>query len=211
MELCGTYRIVAGTTHYGCPPLTSVAKIRTFIGRARGVRGRRALEKALSHALDNSASPAETRLALMLSLPLRYGGEGLGKPVLNRTLPLTGAARSLFGRDSITPDILFVVKGARGRHFPVEYESRKFHSSEEQAEYDERRRNTYAAMGMSCFLARPKHLSKLREFDSMVATVRKNIAAEQRPKPAGYLSRKALLHSVLAEDMQMQGSETTDR
>ena len=181
LELTGSYRLVGDELRTHCPPVTSVRAMRSFTSRAMDVRGRSTLADTLPFAMEGSASPAETALAIAFSLPLRHGGARLGKPVLNRELHLNPQARAILGRDTITPDLLFFGPKTSSMGFPLEYESRKFHSVVEQAAYDETRRNTYAAMGSGCFLARPKHMKSARAFDAMAAVVAKNTGIRLSP------------------------------
>lgn len=64
-------------------PITTRAKISRYLTRATDMRGAKAAEHALQWVLDNSASPRETKSAILLSLPLRYGGYGFRDIVLN--------------------------------------------------------------------------------------------------------------------------------
>lgn len=199
MELCGTYRLTDEGATYRCPALTSTDDLMRFIRRALGLRGRMSSISTFSHAMDGSASPAETDIALSLSLPMRHGGSRLGKPVLNETIVLNENARVILGREVITPDLLFSNAKRHGIRFPVEYESREFHSEQEQATYDEKRRNTYAAMGMACFLAKPHHLAKTREYEAMAATIQANIGKRLgEPAPGYWALHQKLLDETLA-------------
>ena len=180
-ELCGTYRMVDGVPVYWQAPLTSVSKLRSYAQRAKGVRGRAKAEQATRWLADNAASPAETALAIMFKLPLRLGGCALPDFQLNRELALNAAAAHIFGRDHMRPDFFFL----RGKH-PSEYDSALYHDAREQAEFDERRRNAYNAMGMGVTVFRPRHLVNLGLFDDMVAGIRRNTGARLQTPPANY-------------------------
>ena len=180
-ELCGTYRMVNGTPVYWQDPLTSVSKLRSYAQRAKGMRGRAKAEQATRWLADNSASPAETALAIMFKLPLRLGGCALPDFQLNRELALNAAAAHIFGRDYLRPDFFFL----HGKH-PSEYDSARYHDAGEQAEFDERRRNAYNAMGMSVTVFRPRHLVNADLFDDMVASIRRNTGTRLQAPPANY-------------------------
>lgn len=181
MGLTGSYRLVGDELRSHCPPIATTQSLRSFASKAKGIRGRLALARTIPFLLEGSASPAETDLAIALSLPLRHGGARLGRPALNRKLRLNPQAQAILGRETITPDLLFFGPKAPPFGFPVEYESIQEHSDEEQAAYDELRRNTYAAMGSGCFLARPKHLKSEQAFDAMAAVVAKNTGRRLAP------------------------------
>ncbi len=51
--------------------------------RNPSLRGAAKAAKALRYVADNSASPRETKKAILLGLPMMYGGYGLGIPRMN--------------------------------------------------------------------------------------------------------------------------------
>ena len=180
-ELCGTYRMTRERPTYGVEPLTSVSKLKAYIQRAEGVRGRKIARCAVQWIADGSASPAETALAIVFKLPYRKGGFGLGGFVMNPELELNEEAARILGRDTIRPDLYW----AEARH-PAEYDSPLFHSSREQAEYDERRRNAYDAMGMGVSIFKSRHLCSDDLMDAMAQGVRRHVGARQNRLPADY-------------------------
>jgi len=64
-ELCGTYVLVdKGPAPRRDAPLTTVAKLRTFIEGTSNARGRKKALRALRYVLDRSASPMESALGM---------------------------------------------------------------------------------------------------------------------------------------------------
>ena len=187
-ELCGTYRMVDGSPAYGFEPLTSVARIRSYAPRAGNIRGAGAALSAAQWLLDGSGSPAETALAIVFGLPLRLGGYALGGFQLNAELQLNETAARLLGRDTIRPDLYW----EKAKH-PAEYDSSCYHSGREQADYDERRRNAYAAMGMSVTVIRSRHIISFGRIDEIACTIRKNIGRKCFHVPSDYEYRKDAL------------------
>ena len=103
-ELCGTYAYdpCSGTMLYGVEPVRTVSELHAFLRDMPGRIGpRRKLERALYYVRDNSRSPMESVLALLLSLPVEGGGYGICSITLNRRAP--------HDEDSCAriPDILF--------------------------------------------------------------------------------------------------------
>lgn len=189
-ELCGTYRLCDAPI-YGLEPLTSVPEIKSYAQRANGIRGREKALQAVQWLADGSASPAETALSIMFRLPYRHGGYGLGSPLLNHEIKLGRSAERIFGRGAIRPDFYW----PEAKH-PAEYDGRLYHSSREQAEYDERRRNAYAAMGMSVTVLATRHLYNLDLLDEMAEVIRKNTGIQQNATPSDYSIR----HYALFEE-----------
>lgn len=180
-ELCGTYRMIDGVPRYDLEPLTSASRIRNFINRANGVQGRHAALQACQWLLDGSGSPAETALAIVLGLPYRKGGFGLRDFVLNREIALNDSAAHLLGRQTMRPDIYFVL----ARH-PLEFDGRMFHSGSDQLEFDQRRRAAYDAMGMGVTVLTTRHLLDESLLNEEVKTLRRNVGQRQNKVPANY-------------------------
>lgn len=192
-ELCGTYRLSEdGAATYGVKPLTSVSALASFARKCRGLAGVKRALKAVRWLADDSRSPAETALSIAFRLPYRYGGYSLGSPLLNHEIALDEAAARILGRDRISPDLYW----PDARH-PCEYDSRTFHSSREQADYDERRRNAYAAMGMSVTVLRPRHFLDLALLDAMAASIRRNARRRQNDVPDDYDERRRRMFEVV--------------
>ena len=181
-ELCGTYRMTDPRPTYGVVPLTCVSSIRQYARKAEGLRRRRRALLACKYLADGSASPAETALSIMFRLPLRYGGFGLGNPLLNHEISLNeGASLLLGGQKTIRPD--FYWSHAR---YPVEYDSTLHHSTKEENDADERRRNAYAALGMGVTVVRPRHMHRIDLLDEIASSIRKNTGIRVYHLPANY-------------------------
>lgn len=141
MELCGTYtlsplqgksrpiRKLAGNTPelgpdcvYDIEPVTTLSRIRWYADRFRTRGGTATLRRALQIALEGAASPAEAKLALVMSLPAEEGGYGFPKPVLNKRLDvptdeLNNVGGVLYYLDAYWPEA----------EADLEYESTAFH------------------------------------------------------------------------------------
>lgn len=193
-ELCGSYRLGEDGPVYGREPLTSVAKLKAYARRAEGVPGRRRALHALQWVADGSASPAETALSIMFRLSYRYGGCSLGSPLLNHEIALPPAAARILGRSTLRPDLFWV----EAEH-PTEFDGVRFHTTREQLTYDERRRNAYAAMGMSVTVLTTRHLCSIDLFDDMVEVIRRNTGIRQGTLPADYaIKHYALFNEAFA-------------
>ena len=193
-ELCGTYRMHDDAPYYNLDPLTSVSRLKSYAQRATELRGASTALKATKWLADGSGSPAETALAIMFKLPARYGGYNLGNPELNYQLALNDTAMHIMGRPFLHPDFFWL----DAKH-PTEYDGKLYHSSREQAEYDERRRNAYAAMGMSVTVLTSRHLCNVDLLDQAVEIIRKNTGIRQRKLPAAYPLKHYELFSEVFE------------
>lgn len=159
-ELAGTYRLRGpgqGVAYDAAPVMTTVG-LREFAATAcQGPASARAREIA-DLALDGSASPMETALALLLTMPVELGGFGIKKPLLNVAIGASVLEDALRGRDSVTPDMLWPEKKVA-----LEYDSSEFHARKgaQQAERDAARSNTLALMGYRVLRATTRGVSSL--------------------------------------------------
>lgn len=108
-ELCGTfgrdpYDPYNGSAAYGLKPLTSKARIQSFLKTAKSIRGIEAARVSASFLADNAWSPTESLLAAFLRLPIDSLGYDFGELILN---PRVEAKHDLPGaRSSRVPDIM---------------------------------------------------------------------------------------------------------
>jgi hypothetical protein len=145
-EFMGGYRRRAndGETRYQQAPLMTRTSMTQLIAEAPRLYGRNRLERALGFAVEGSASPMETALALMLSLPTSHGGYGLPRPLLNQRLPVPGHERVWQGGAAITPDLSWP-----DAHLVMEYDSDEHHGSNgpRKLAADATRSNVFASLG----------------------------------------------------------------
>ena len=203
MELCGRYSLspaegLRNKTKYQLEPVTSLERIKRYSGLTKVRGGAKTLREALNYALEGSASPSETVLALMMSLPQELGGYGFVKPALNASLTVpdehigrvSGLKYSLdaFWQDAYTD---------------LEYESVEFHldplaaaslvaardgkldsdSSAERrrreyitkADADRRRLRDLQVLGIHVIPVTSFDLSSIRRFDQVAYALAKNI------------------------------------
>ena len=121
--------------------LTNLKLLKKYVSRMTGVKGARAAQRSLAFINENAASPREIALALLLSLPYRYGGYGLPAPKLNERIEIAAddalfASKSFYRADLLWADQKLV----------VEYDS-NLHASPGSIANDACRRNALLAMG----------------------------------------------------------------
>lgn len=129
MELAGSYSLAPLSrekiaTRFGLPPVTSIDAIRKMAAAMPRVSGRATLAKALSLAMEGSASPKETQIAIMARLPVPDGGYGLEAPLLNARLSIPRNIGAHMSRETYFPDLYF-----SGFLTCIEYDSDMFHAN----------------------------------------------------------------------------------
>lgn len=128
MEFTGTYSLSPDAsdsryeTRFGAPQVTTVSRINAMMQHMPRVVARHKLVDALEMAIEGSASPTETIIALMLSLPAENGGYEMGAPVLNPRIAAPENLREHLLQREYYPDIFF-----QDCYADVEYESTAFH------------------------------------------------------------------------------------
>jgi len=109
LELCGSYSMPSidfadkgqGDSEqalYNLPRLTSKKRLKAFAARMKEWPGHRLASKALQYITNDSASPMETILVILLTLPYRNGGYGLPMPELNGRIVPEKKAKRFLGR-----------------------------------------------------------------------------------------------------------------
>lgn len=102
MELCGTYaRLSEGDICYKCKALTSQRKIKSYLQKSPGAYGVRKAQSAARYLLNGSASPRESILAAIMTLPQRLGGFGMPAPLLNYGIEVNLPSKANFGKKQI--------------------------------------------------------------------------------------------------------------
>lgn len=138
--LCGTYPgRYPGEAPPARPPLTSCSKLASFAEAMKGRRGCASARRAIGYIEEGSASPRETQLAMLLSLPTKLGGYGFPKPQMNYRICFGKREKALFGRDHIVLDLYW----SRFR-VALEYDGQAFHSSDQRLSSDRRKEGELA-------------------------------------------------------------------
>jgi hypothetical protein len=109
MELCGSYTVGPYYFPNGPrpAPLTTPAKLEAFIKRFPGTRGSTRAMHALKFVVKNSWSPMETKVIIIVCLPVRMGGYGAPIPVCNKWFGLSESERPYDGRTGFDGDIVW--------------------------------------------------------------------------------------------------------
>lgn len=193
-ELCGSYqtRRTGVSTAYQTDPLTCTKSLRTFVSHNPSLRGSGKIEAILPYLADGSASPRETKQALVLGLPLMYGGYGLGIPRMNYEVEASAAARALTGKRSFRCDLCWPEA-----KLDVEYQSRENHSGEMKRISDSRRTNALVAMGWTVIGITNDELDSLSSTDAIAKAIGKKLGKRSQVRVRNYHAKKLKLRRQL--------------
>lgn len=194
MELCGTYRLACAQydTRFDLAPLTTVLKLKQFIGRADGIPGVAQAQAALKHIAPNSASPMETVLYLLLCLPRRLGGYAFPQPTLNGEVKIKAAGKRYTLRKSSRPDLCW-----KSKKFDLEYQGQTHEEVESRAE-DSMRRKALEKMGYTVFELTYKELADADLFRANVRSIANALGLRIRSRGEGdFAEREERLRNTL--------------
>lgn len=163
-ELCGSYYLTDDSPGFmpRRDPLTRASAIRRFINDPKrdGTRGVKRARKAARYLLDNSASPRETSVALLISLPVAQGGYGHPLPRLNHRVPIPAYARHLFSKRHYVCDLCWPEHGVA-----LEYDSDTYHSGAQRIASDSARRSALALLGIDTISVTNYQITHVDEMD----------------------------------------------
>ena len=167
-ELCGLYVLDEGSPvgFRKRKPLTNVRALRAFADKMGSAKGARRARSCLRYVRDNSASPMETCLALLLGLPVARGGYGLGVPELNVKVSAPQSARSKVGFDRYHCDLFWA-----DRRIALEYNSKEFHLEEQAVARDSARMNDLALFDVTAFTATRLQIGSVEETDRLARLI----------------------------------------
>lgn len=193
-ELCGTYRRPRNgqPTQYNVEPITSPRLIERFVDANPHLNGSGKAKTALAYLVPLSASPRETKTALLLGLPTHYGGYGLGMPRLNYTVECTEAARAISGAATLRCD-LYWPEG----HFDIEYQSREHHEGELHRIHDARRAHALRSMGINVAFLTGEDLDSMQAMDVVATSARRTPGQRNRIRTARFHEKKLKLRRQL--------------
>lgn len=103
-------------------PLVTPKKLKKYLEEMKAARGIERARQVASMAFAGAASPMESMLAIILTLPVDMGGFGLPRPVLNRETTVEPEKRDLSSQNEIIADLCWP-----DDHLIVEYYGWKEH------------------------------------------------------------------------------------
>lgn len=186
-----------------CDPLTSPQAIERLLNSLSNYVGIRKAKRAVVHLIPNAASPMETEVALLLSLPKRLGGFGLPKPVLNREIYVDKERCGGYRRNVIRFDLLW--SSAR---YALEYDSDQWHSSVERLHADSMRRNAIRAMGFDVASITYNEVQDINKLTTIAQTLARGIGHRMRPISFEEFSKREQLMRKLKQLRLQTGNPT---
>lgn len=195
-ELAGSYALARNSPRgfeSDVEPLATVEELRAYASAARalGVRGAARAIKALALVADNSNSPQESCVGVLLALPRVQGGAGAPGFKMNAPIRLPGELADALGQKTLIPDFSWP-NGIVG-----EYDSDQEHLSPEARARDERKRRAFRAVGMDCITMTKGTFRSNVELNLFVSDLEGSLGLQRRPPTARILEARARLRERL--------------
>ena len=194
-ELLGTYRCGHGSlsTQYHRKPLMKREDVEGLLARLPGLYGAARVRRCLELAFDGSASPRETTLALMLTLPPEMGGFGLPRPELNVDFDANGMTVS-GAQENVYPDLYW-----EDADLVLEYDSDEFHGKAGPKKWaeDAARANALTAAGYRVMRATGETVTSLVQLGLLARQLSVALGVELPEVDAVGQLRRSRLHAVL--------------
>ena len=197
MELCGTYALRPDSAEGMAQrdyALVKASSLKRRIESWQGLKGLVMARKAAKYIVGGSASPMETKLFMLLCLPLQYGGYNLGLPELNPKFDLTREEIEIVRRSSVKPDMLW-----RKHRLVIEYDGRQ-HEEKSQSNYDAMRKTILEGRGYTVRQVKRQQLYNPLAFHSFACSVASFLGVRQRPMTLKHQLAREELRSVLLSD-----------
>ena len=174
-------------------PLTSKKKLETFLDQMPGAKNHKKAVRAIRYLSDESASPMETKLAMLLTLPYKLGGYHFPMPKHNsHIVPVKtakrGASKVHYACDLFWPDY----------GLAVEYDSDSYHTGSERIASDSKKRNALALMGITVITVTSQQIRSVSELEKVVHVLAGNMGRRLWNDAQGFSAAHRELRKLLA-------------
>ncbi len=168
--------------------LTSVTALAKAARKFNGLHGAPKLRSLLPYVLNDSRSPQESLLAMVLTLPHYLGGFNLKAPKLNYRIDPGKRALQLGFSNYYVADLCWPEK-----RLIVEYDSNYAHLSPEQKTYDEARRNSLEYANYKLISVTSQQLSSITAMNAIAKEIARHLDQRIRPRVKDFNEKQRTL------------------
>ena len=191
--LCGTYTMnPAATSKNDRSPLTTKRKLESFASRMSDKRGRGIVMKSLPLILEGSASPRETKLAILLTFPVRLGGYNFDKPIMNYRIDFTKTERELFGKSRVYLDLYWPEFNCG-----IEYDGKEDHSEDDDVSRDRKKSSELNYRGITVLRVDRQQLQSAYQLYVLVRKLQRIMGIPHRKPTDAQWQRKEELFDIV--------------
>lgn len=191
--LCGNYALSHSGDYTSRPkPLTTKAKLEAYLAKSASFHGINKARIALKYVLENSASPMETKLAMMLCLPKNKGGFGLPMPTMNYKVNFPRRMLKTCHKRYVVLDIYWPDKAVA-----IEYDGEAYHSTTEALNSDRLKSSELSTLGITTIRVDKQQVKTLYDVEVLASKVAKLIGHRLRKPNEKQLALRRSVYSEL--------------
>lgn len=168
-------------------PLITSAGLQRLAETSDSPRGREQLTRVAKLVVGGAASPFEVQAGILLGLPIRNGGAGLGGFEHNTRIGFTPDAALIAGRECCYCDLYW------DEGIDLECHSKTWHAARDSQLSDFTRQTALDLMGIDVIPLTYGQLSSKRQFDAVVRILASKLDRKTRRKTAAELQAEARL------------------
>lgn len=168
-------------------PLTTPTALERLAEASDSPRGREKLARVAKLVVTGAASPFEAQAGILLGLPVRNGGAGLGGFRHNTRIGFTPDAALIAGRDCCYCDLYW------DEGVDLECHSKAWHSARDNQLSDFTRQTALELMAIDVIPLTYDQLASKRQFDAVARIVASKLGRKTRRKTALELQAEARL------------------
>lgn len=168
-------------------PLTTPADLRRLAETTDSPRGRDQLARAAKYVVGGAASPFEAQAGILLGLPVRCGGAGLGGFEHNKRIGFTSDAALIAQRDWCYCDLYW------DEGVDLECHSKTWHAALDGQLSDFTREAALDLMGIDVVPVTYDQLGSNRQFDAIARVVARKLGRKARVKSGAEHAAEARL------------------
>ena len=186
--------------------ITTPKNLLAFVESCSDLDGSRKAMSALRYVVERSRSPMESVIALLFSLPARYGGFGLPKPKLNCRVSLPswlhqGAVRPTWHQKPFAEcDLAFI---NRSRTVAVDYHGEGFHSAEVNIHHDSLKLNAFEDLHLPYFTLTKRQVFDYDLFEKVAGQIRSSLGLGRDTSIGDARVRRKALHRELVDAIRI--------
>lgn len=192
MELCGKYTLPPDGGDFAVrPPLMTLDEVKVWTKLVEGQHGANKLRRALPLVRAGARSPMETAFFMMMLMPKRLGGLGMGDLELAHRIDVMGEARALTRRFYFECD-------AFSTSLLIDFEYNGIlHELEKQLEIDVERVNALEAMGYSVMVITRHAFFDREAFLRLMRAIERRAGWRYDRVPSGFIDKQEELRKFV--------------
>lgn len=196
-EFAGSYRMPSRpgeSVAYDLEAALTCDSVASTLGALPILKGAERAQRIVCLAFDGSASPMETMLVLILTLPVELGGYGLPRPRLNVRIAVEPDELRFCSKDKMVVDLYW--DEAR---LVLEYDSGEFHAEKGRGKRacDTERANSLTALGYQVLSATYELVRDSRRLDLLARQIAHKLGVELATPDGPQSLFRARLHALL--------------